>query len=403
MLKKLTQRFLLVISIVCGTLIQIQAQSKKEQIESLTQTADSLKLVLANERTNCISEKSELSNQILQHKNEFQKSEETNQNLNKTLAQREENIQSLKSEITSLQAKTEQQQNLLKQAQEAIDSGKKEKLTLEESAKSLTSQNRLKSDSISALSQSIATLNGQVTSCQNNIDKLTGLLKQKTDSINSLSTDLRKLALSQSAPSADFSSGKTKDNFNSLKQKLTEIVGKENKNALKIIHARLDGIYGAFASSLADSYEFALESNEPNNENTIDIKLTSPTPSWIQLVFIEHYTDPMGREESMTSNLLINKSTGVSRTWDTLIQDGKGTQLISIFNKQLNLKKSAIKACGIPGEDVFNMSFEEGDISRMTFNNGNLELTYFVTPESYGPCNQTITVPWIDVKGLFNL
>jgi myosin heavy subunit len=417
MLRTYTHSTLLVIAFIFSTAFQTQAQSRKEQIEALTQTTDSLKVILANERAKCISEKSELDNQIKERNSDYQKSEETNQNLTKTLAhreetnqnltktlaQQEENIQALQTDIASQQAKTEQLQELLKQAQEAIDASKKEVLTLEENATLLTKQNGLRSDSISDLTKTITTVKSQISTSQNSIDKLNGALKQKTDSINALSTDLRKLALSQSSPTADFSGGKTKDNFNSLKQKLTEIIGKENKNALKLVYARLDGIYGAYASSLADGYEFAMESNEPINENTIDLKLTSPNSSWLQLVFVEHYTDPMGREESTTSSLLINKSTGYSRTWDNAIIDGKANQLLSMFNKQLNIKKPAIKSCGISGEEVFNMSFDETDIRNIVYNNGNLELTYFVMPESYGPCNQTITVPWIDVKVFFNL
>jgi peptidoglycan hydrolase CwlO-like protein len=379
------------------------AQSKKEQIELLTQTSDSLRLVLASERATCITEKSELNTQITQHKSEIQKSGEANQNLTKTVAEKEASIQSLKTEQESLQGQITQLKTLLSQAQAAIDAGKEENTKLEEKAKTLGSQALLKSDSISQLSQTISTLKGQLTAHQNSIDKLNGSLKQKVDSINALSSEIKKLNTNQSSPTADFSSGKTKENFNSLKQKLVEIMGKENKNAIKIAHARLDGIYGVYATSLADSYEFALESGEGNNENSIDIKLSSPNSYWLQIAFIEHYTDPMGREESMTSSILINKANGASRTWDSAIQDGKGAQLISIFNKQLNLKKSTIKACGIPGEEVFNMRFEETDISRIIFSNGNLELTYFVSPESYGPCNQTITVPWIDAKGFFNL
>lgn len=363
------------------------AQSKKEQIESLSLLVDSLNKALVNSKNETIS---------IQTK--------ANEEQAKLNAEKDAVTASLDAELkksTSLQEQIGSLESNLKKTEEAI-------ALLKQAEEVLKRNCTLTSDSLRNASAAIKSLQADEAKLKL---ELTDANKKLAESIEKSSRcEAEKVNLESKIRDTgnNYLMNETAVNFNKAKGEIAKLMGAENSELLKVVFSYLDAKFGEFCEGqnvTPEDIAFMEETGSDAGEGgtfLIEVKVSDFNATYIQVEFVSSFYQGAGGEGRYKSVSFFDKSTGIKHEWSDFLVESKVQGLLTVLNKKLRTKKAELSECGVEAEYIAEVSFGDFDLSRLYFANGQFLISY--DPSGYGmsPCELEIAISLAELKPFLN-
>ena len=375
-------------------------QSKKEQIEVLSQRIDSLNsvIVVANTAYSDLEkQKANDINKLNTEKEGLQQKLTTSESQANSLAElnksKTDELSKVNAEKDGLQQKLNASETNATTLTETIARQLAELEQLKSSAQNLNQQIAQHLDTIKVKSNLITTTNNALTSSRSSEESLKKILATSRDSIRTLQQKI-----SSTKPSNNFPESETAAVFNAAKQQIMKMVGTNDSNSLAVIFGFLDGKYGEYATS-ASELTLAIERGEDGSGATeVNIDVIKVNEKYIQVKFNESYQTPFGALGFSSITWLFNKETGWKVTWNELLLEDRVTGFSSLANGKLKALSTELTKCGIAKSAISEASIGEYDLNNMYFANGQLTLEYHFESDNVEPCPAVIKISLAEAK-----
>lgn len=361
------------------------AQSKKEQIETLTLMADSLRNALASSN------------------NEFATFQaKANEEQSKLAAERDVLTASLNKELAKTTSLSEQLQILeanLKKSDETI--------TIFKQAEEVMRQNHaLTSDSLKSAMLVIQGLQANEEKSDQELSEAMRKLGEAQDKISRCETEKESLEAKIRSAGKSYVMNETAVNFHKAKGEIEKLIGEKNTEVQGVVFSYLDAKYGEFRSYLNVTPEDLAEMEETGSDNLggvflIEVRVNDFNSKFIQVEFIESYQEGAGAEGRSTSVWFFDKSTGIKYEWSNFIIESKKQGLLALMNKKLKTATFP-EDCGLVSENIQDFSFSEYDLDRFTYANGQYVLSFNPDSNGMGPCETNIKCTLAEIKPFLN-
>ena len=383
------------------------AQSKKEQIESLSLLVDSLNKALVNSKNETISIQTKANEeQVKLNAEKDAVTASLNAELKKS-ASLQEQIGTIESNLK----KSEEAIALFKQAEEVLK--RNNALTSDSLQNARSTIKSLQADE-AKLKLELADANKKLTEslekssrCEAEKANLETKLREVTEKISLCEAEKATLQSKSSDTGNNYLMNETAVNFNKAKGDIAKLMGAENSELLKVVFSYLDAKYGEFCTenNLTPEDIAEMEESGAGDEGgtfLIEAKVSDLNATFIQVAFTESYYEFSGGEGRFKTAWFFDKSTGIKHEWSNLILDGKKQGLLTLLNKKLKTNNAQLVECGVDGETIQAATFSEYDLDHLTFENGAFIISYNPGYNEMGPCQVDISVSFAEMKPFLN-